>query len=427
MDSFERCLSLPSGQSSTAAVTTAVAITLALVSLTRLALWPRKRVIIRGALTTTIPKLSAEEIAKIAYRPDDFPGARDVDTPYGSIRVYEYGPDEGRKVLLIHGISTSCMTLKVIADGLVAKGCRVLMFDLFGRGYSDAPGDLPYDTRLFVTQALLALASSPLAWTGEGAGLGVVGYSLGGGIAASFAATFPHLVETLVLLAPAGMIRPANIGRASRLVFTSGLVPERLLAWMTKRRLRTPIDNAVQKRRGRPYAAAATVAASSRDGRVQPLTPIEEEEIDKEEEQGQGQEQEQEDLVDVAVQEAVDPPSSSLTGPTPFELEVTSFVHWSIDHNAGFVPAMMSTIRHGPLMGQHDCWRKLAKRKPGTTAILMGENDTLVQHEDYEEDALPLVGGRGNVFWRIVPGGHNFPFTHPRSTLKTLCEFWGLD
>jgi len=316
-------------------------------------------------------------------------------------------------VLLIHGISTSCMTLKVIADALVEKGCRVLMFDLFGRGYSDAPGDLPYDTRLFVTQVLLALASSPLAWTGKDA-LSVIGYSLGGGIAANFAATFPDMVETLILLAPSGLIRPENIGRASRLVFTSGLVPERLLAWMTKRRLRTPIDNAVQKKR-KPVPASVT-AAGGKDkgkGRVPPLTPIAEE-IDKE------------DLVDVVVQEAVDTPARA-EDPTPFELEVTSFVHWSLDYNEGFVTAMMSSIRHAPLMEQQHYWRLLAKRKPGTTAILLGEDDTLVQHEDYEEDALPLVGGRNNVFWRIVPGAHNFPFTHPRSALKAIYEFWGVE
>ena len=38
-------------------------------------------------LTTVLPKLSKEEIAKLPYPPDALPGARDVATPYGSIRV----------------------------------------------------------------------------------------------------------------------------------------------------------------------------------------------------------------------------------------------------------------------------------------------------------------------------------------------------
>ncbi|KAI0970233.1 Alpha/Beta hydrolase protein [Xylaria arbuscula] len=384
MDTVAKCFSSPSESTTTAVVATTVITTLALASLTRFALWPHKPQIIPGALTTSVPKLSKDELAKTPYRTDHFPGTRDVVTPYGNIRVYEFGPEEGRKVLLIHGISTSCMTLADIAHSLVEKGCRVMMFDLFGRGYSDAPGDLPYDTRLFVSQILLVLASSPLAWTGRDA-FSLIGYSLGGGIAVNFAATFPDMVATLVLLAPAGLIRPENIGRASRLIFTSGLVPERLLAWMTKSRLRSPIDDAVSKRK---------VA------------------------------EDKEDFVDVAVQETIDPPTQ-LT-PTPFELEVVSFVHWSLDHNKGFVPAMMSTIRHAPLMEQQQYWRSLAKRKPGTTAVLIGKDDNLVQREDYEEDALPLIGGEDNVFWRIVPGAHNFPFTHSESALTAIYEFWGV-
>ncbi|KAI0528510.1 Alpha/Beta hydrolase protein [Xylaria digitata] len=392
MDTVAKCFSPPGESTTTAVVATTVVTTIAFTSLVRLALWPHKPRIIPGALTTSVPKLSKEELAKTAYRTDHFPGARDVVTPYGNIRVYEFGPEQGRKVLLIHGISTSCMTLSDITHSLVEKRCRVLMFDLFGRGYSDAPGDLPYDTRLFVSQILLVLASSPLAWTGNNA-FSLIGYSLGGGIAVNFAATFPDMVDSLVLLSPAGLIRPENIGRLSRLIFTSGLVPERLLAWMTKSRLRSPIDNAVSKRRPAPNETL-------------PAT-------------------EKEDFVDVAVQEVVDPPSQQ--SPTPFELEVVSFVHWSLDYNKGFVPAMMSTIRYAPLMEQQEYWRMLAKRKPGTTAVLIGRDDNLIQREDYEEDALPLIGGNDNVFWRIVPGAHNFPFTHSQTALKVIYEFWGME
>ncbi|KAI1434519.1 Alpha/Beta hydrolase protein [Xylaria sp. CBS 124048] len=383
----------PAGDSVTPAgiVATTVVTTLTLTSLFCLALRSRKPPIIRGPLKTSVPRMSKEERAKIPYPSDNIPGARDVVTPYGNIRVYEFGPEQGRKVLFVHGISTSCVTLLGIAMGLAGKGCRVMMFDLFGRGFSDAPGDLPYDTRLFVTQILLVLASSPLGWTGRNA-LSLVGYSLGGGIAVNFAATFPDMVESLVLLSPSGLIRPENIGRLSRLVFTTGIVPERLLAWMTKSRLRSPIDNAVSKKR--PTARELLPGA------------------------------EKEGFVDLAVQEAIDPPPQE--GPTPLELEVTDFVHWSLDHNEGFVPAMMSSIRYAPLMEQQQYWREMAKRKPGTTAVLIGKHDNLIQREDYEEDALPLMGGRDNVFWRIVPGSHNFPFTCPADTLKAIYEFWGM-
>lgn len=206
------------------------------------------------------------------------------------------------------------------------------------------------------------------------------------------------MVESLILLAPAGLIRAENIGRASRLVFTSGIIPERILAWLTKRRLRQPIDNAVSKRRKLSTAGAAS----------KPLL------------QGEGKE----DYIDVAVQEAVDPADAPVQ--TPFELKVIRFVHWTLDFHRGFVQAFMSTIQYAPLMDQQHYWRQLAKRKPGTTAVLLGKDDNLIQREDYAEDALPLLGGEKNVFWRIVPGAHNFPFTHAPSALERIYEFWDM-
>lgn len=70
----------------------------------------------------------AGEVSKLPYPPDLFPGARDVETPYGSIRVYEWGPESGRKVLLVHGISTPCISLGIVAEKLAESGCRVMMF-----------------------------------------------------------------------------------------------------------------------------------------------------------------------------------------------------------------------------------------------------------------------------------------------------------
>ncbi|KAI0890014.1 alpha/beta-hydrolase [Annulohypoxylon maeteangense] len=383
---------------STAVIATTVAVTVALTSLARFALWPEKKAIIPGPLSTGFHKLSKDELARVPYSPDTFPGARDVVTPYGNIRVYEFGPEDGRKVLFIHGISTSCMTLKDIAIPLAEKGCRVMLFDLFGRGFSDAPGDVPYDTRLFVTQILLVLASSSLSWTGDN-GLHVVGYSLGGGIAANFAATFPNMVETLILLAPAGLIRPENFGGISRLIFTSGIVPERILSWITKYRLRQPIASSVSKKVRMSISDASTKA------------PLKSEHS--------------EDYVDLAIQEAIDPVDEPPQ--TPFEIQVMDCVHWTLDAHKGFVQAFMSTIRYAPLMDQHDYWRQLAKRKPGTTAVLLGKNDNMIQRDDYTEDALPLLGGKENVYWRVVPGSHNFPFTHGSQALERIYEFWGME
>lgn len=76
--------------------------------------------------------------------------------------------------------------------------------DLWGRGYSSTPL-VPHDGRLLALQLLFAASSSSLPWCTEG--FSVVGFSLGGGITMDFVASFPHLVRSVALLAPVGLLR----------------------------------------------------------------------------------------------------------------------------------------------------------------------------------------------------------------------------
>ncbi|KAI3531572.1 hypothetical protein CSPX01_14048 [Colletotrichum filicis] len=370
-----------------AIVATTVVATLSFLSLARLGLYPNWGTAIPNPLKTKIPTFTSDEVRKLPYHPDYFPGARDVDTPYGSIRVYEWGSTTGPKVILIHGISTSCMTLGPIAHALAARGCRVMLFDLFGRGFSDGVGDLPHDTRLYTTQVLLALASSPLAWSGTDA-VRVVGYSLGGAVAASFAASFPHMVESLVLLAPAGLIRAENFGVLAQVTFQSGLVPERILAAVTRKRLQKPL-------------------ASKRSNAV----GDEEDPVEK--------------VVDVAAAEVSGPHGGSAED-QKVERKVREYVPWMVAHHEGFVKAFMSCVRWAPLTGQHETWRVLGQRKKGTTAVFIGKTDEVIDVDHYAKDGLPLLGGEENVTWKVLPGGHDFVMTKTEYILRELDAFWGL-
>jgi pimeloyl-ACP methyl ester carboxylesterase len=365
-------------------VTATAVATASLLFLARASLWPRRPAVLPGPRSAALPRAARDELERLVGG-NALPGARDVDTPYGSIRVYEFGPEDGPRVLFIHGISTSSMTLEPIAKALVSRGCRVMLFDLFGRGLSDGVGDLPHDPRLYVTQALLALASSPLPWTGDGA-LRLVGYSLGGGIAVHFANAFPHLVADLVLLAPAGLIRPEVFG-ITRHIYTSGLVPEVLLARLTGRRLQQPIAKSSAAR------AAAEADAPS------PVAKL-------------------------AAAEIAD--SAATSDPvTPLEQRVLAYVRWMVSHHAGFVAAFMSSIRHAPLVDQHASWAKLARRAPGSTVFLFARSDELIDADDYADVALPLVGGKENVVWKVLPGGHDFVMTHSAEIVQELDAHWG--
>ncbi|CAO1596355.1 hypothetical protein XANCAGTX0491_000206 [Xanthoria calcicola] len=85
-------------------------------------LYPRAvDVIIPSPRETQLPYLSPSEQAQLPYPPDALPGARDIPSPYGSLRVYEWGPKYGRKVLMVHGISTPSIALGAHSTCLVAS------------------------------------------------------------------------------------------------------------------------------------------------------------------------------------------------------------------------------------------------------------------------------------------------------------------
>lgn len=89
------------------------------------------QIVLPSPRTRLLTGLSDEEHRKLPLPNDVLPGARDVASPYGSIRVYEWGREDGPKVLLVHGITTPCIALGGVAHALVDRGCRVMLFDLY--------------------------------------------------------------------------------------------------------------------------------------------------------------------------------------------------------------------------------------------------------------------------------------------------------
>ena len=82
---------------------------------------------------TLLPNLTQSQNDDLAYPPNLIPGARDVPTPYGSMRVYEWGPEDGRKILMIHGDATPAPLHYRTADALTKRGYRVI---LYGRSHA---------------------------------------------------------------------------------------------------------------------------------------------------------------------------------------------------------------------------------------------------------------------------------------------------
>ncbi|EAQ24367.1 alpha/beta fold hydrolase [Roseovarius sp. 217] len=131
------------------------------------------------------------------------------------------GATRGPVAVCVHGLTTPCFVWHGIAAGLGKLGYRVLVYDLYGRGYSDRP-DGPQDSAFFITQLEELLEDQGIA--GD---FTLVGYSMGGAIATAFAALHPEQLRALVLIAPAGLGH--DLGRLAERVAQGGPLAQWLM------------------------------------------------------------------------------------------------------------------------------------------------------------------------------------------------------
>ncbi|CAL1699947.1 unnamed protein product [Somion occarium] len=224
----------------------------------------------------SLSSLSKDSRSWHIYAEDFFEGGAYVTFPYGRVRYWLLGPEDGKRVVLIHGLSVPAIIWKDIAPQLAARGFRVLLYDLYGRGYSDAP-QTTYDTALYVTQ--LALLLQYIGWDKTN----VVGVSMGGGIAAAFVDQFPHLVgDRLALLASAGIVEPADMSRTSKFlsspimqVITSSSPFRLYLRHLANNSssIDDPISELVRIQSAHLPGYNPAIASSIRDGPIRNLAP----------------------------------------------------------------------------------------------------------------------------------------------------------
>ena len=221
----------------------------------------------------------------------------------------------------------------------------------------------------------------------------MIGYSLGGGIAADFTSHFPTLVSSLVLIAPSGLIRPHHIGRSSRIIYSQGIIPESLLNFFVRRRLKTPLyptkNPAIEEKKAGPEASVAAELPNLESS-----------------------------------------PAVTLSKKHP-KVTIERAVSFQVDNHKGFVQAFMSSIRHGPIREQHKQWQRIGERlsqqdangrnispelglEPGKVLVILGINDPIIKKDELMEDA------------KVLLHGHEAPVTKGGDVVRHIANFWKL-
>ncbi len=136
---------------------------------------------------------------------------------------YEAGnPDpQAPTLVLVHGLGHWTQAAWDVLLPLLDPQLRIVAFDLPGFGRSEKP-DVRYDTAFFsgVVGAVLDRLAPDRMW--------LCGHSLGGYIAATYAADHPDRVDKLVLVAPAGFLRAAR--------FLYAMLGSQVARWLFTRR-----------------------------------------------------------------------------------------------------------------------------------------------------------------------------------------------
>jgi pimeloyl-ACP methyl ester carboxylesterase len=141
-----------------------------------------------------------------------------IDVAGTRLHVRDSGPKTAPAVIFLHGFGASLHTWEPWANAL-AKDLRVIRIDLPGSGLSepDPTGDYTDKRSLQIINALIDKLGLVRA--------SLVGNSIGGRIAWTFAGTYPVRVDKLVLVSPDGFASPGfEYGKQPEVPFLAKLM-----------------------------------------------------------------------------------------------------------------------------------------------------------------------------------------------------------
>jgi pimeloyl-ACP methyl ester carboxylesterase len=156
-------------------------------------------------------------------------------------------------IVMVHGIGSCSALFEDLIIEFEEARFIVLAYDLIGRGKSSYPADGLFDGNAHVSQLRVLLQHLKLEE--NNLRLHFVCHSMGGAIGTLYACAYPHEIESMTLLAPAGLLNPGVIKFIRQLpvclqsfLKNRGLRPNQEKAWKQDFIASTPEGKQVQSR-----------------------------------------------------------------------------------------------------------------------------------------------------------------------------------
>jgi hypothetical protein len=192
------------------------------------------------------------------------------------------------------------------------------------------------------------------------------------------------MVKSLVLLAPAGLIRPSHFGWISRFMYSDN-VPDWLLEWAVERRLRGgPIRPQVAKTGDEDHPTTGAEVMGNRNPEYEAVVLVE----------------------------------------GRLDLTIAASVKWQLDFHNGFVKSFCNSIKHSSIERRQESWKMLGERDD-QVLIVAGRTDPVIVADELMVDVFKVVGEE-KVRWRVVDSAHEFPVTKMEEVVDEIRSFWGI-
>ena len=143
--------------------------------------------------------LKTKDLKKIS--PNDLPSNGNwAKLSKGNIYYRWHRPEQrnGQTIVMVHGFSTPSFVWNGLLEGLLIKGYSILVYDHYGRGFSERPR-VKYSLDFYVETLKELISHQSIDEK-----IHLVGYSMGGPIIGGFAEKYSDQVKSLSFIAPAG-------------------------------------------------------------------------------------------------------------------------------------------------------------------------------------------------------------------------------
>jgi len=153
--------------------------------------------------SSSLPRIS--HTGEFTLSADEFipPPGKFVRLSHGITHFTDDSPspldDPNNIAVLVHGLHDSVSHWNLLKKALLGAGYRVITYDNYGNGWSEAPNAV-YSESLYVSQLSELLFSMNISCP-----VHLIGQSLGGAVVSAFAAVYPARVRSLTAMCPAGL------------------------------------------------------------------------------------------------------------------------------------------------------------------------------------------------------------------------------